>query len=263
MSIILNKVIEYRSELCTRIKQLEAVAPVHGSMSVLRKNGRPFYMIRGMDNSKKAIYVPLEKTGLISRYSRARLKKAVLPVLRANLKAADAFIASHSGIEEDDAARKLDPAILENCADLYAAPETIALEWKSSLGPERVSAGPEPSIVTASGVLVRSKSEALIANALTAAGQTFIYEKALYLGSKNYAFFPDFTILRLSDMKEIYWEHFGMMDDLHYMEDALKKISAYIENGIIPGVDLICTFECLHVPLSSKDVEDYIKAILL
>ena len=46
-------------------------------------------------------------------------------------------------------------------------------------------------------------------------------------------------------------------------KNTLKKISLYIKNGIIPGKNLICTFESLEVPFSSYDAEQYIRTFLL
>ena len=45
------------------------------------------------------------------------------------------------------------------------------------------------------------------------------------------------------EVKELYWEHMGMMDNGEYAEKAVRKISAYYQNGIYPGEALILTFE--------------------
>ena len=265
MSEILESIKDYATELDIRVRQLEACAGgMKGGVSVIRKNGHAFFIVRTTEKGKcTSRYIPPGNEKLIESYVKARYAKKLLPVLRSDLKAANAFVALHSGKEEDDAVKEIDPAILAFCSDLYVPKRVMAEEWMQSKGPETPLSGSDPGVKTARGDFVRSKSEALIANALFARELVYLYEKPLYLDTKRYAFFPDFTILRLSDMKEIYWEHFGMMDDSDYLNSALKKISDYISNGIIPGRDLICTFECSRKPLSSEDVEMLIKAILL
>lgn len=64
---------------------------------------------------------------------------------------------------------------------------------------------------TASGKMVRSKSEVLIDLVLTTNHIPFHYESALVLG--NSTIYPDFTILHPKTGKIFYWEHFGFMDD--------------------------------------------------
>lgn len=47
--------------------------------------------------------------------------------------------------------------------------------------------------------------------------------------------YPDFTILKMKERREIIWEHFGMMDKPDYQEAAIKKLSRYYENGYFDG----------------------------
>ena len=60
---------------------------------------------------------------------------------------------------------------------------------------------------TVNGILVRSKSEALIAMLLYTNKIPFRYECALTLG--DIKFYPDFTILHPKTDRIFYWEHFG------------------------------------------------------
>ena len=66
---------------------------------------------------------------------------------------------------------------------------------------------------------------------------------------------PDFTILRRSDRKEVYWEHLGMMDDPEYAANALMRIDLYERNGIFPGDRLILTHETGRQPLRTRLIE--------
>lgn len=114
---------------------------------------------------------------------------------------------------------------------------------------------------TTSGNIVRSKSEVLIDMALYKNKIPFRYEAPLYLGDEM--FYPDFTIRHPKTGKEFYWEHFGKMDDPKYANNAASKIRFYINHGIVPGGQLITTYETLERPLSLECVENVIKEIFL
>lgn len=102
------------------------------------------------------------------------------------------------------------------------------------------------------GIRVRSKSEVLIANMLIDLGMFFLYEKPLDLGDA--VVHPDFTILDVRNRREIYWEHFGMMDDPEYRTKAFGKICMYETNGYYLGDGFVCSFETMKKPLNVRDV---------
>jgi ATP-dependent DNA helicase RecQ len=73
---------------------------------------------------------------------------------------------------------------------------------------------------TVSGVMVRSKSEVIIANLLSQYGIPFEYER--YLIASGVGFLPDFTLF--VDGKELYLEHLGRLDLEQYRQNwAIKK----------------------------------------
>ena len=112
-----------------------------------------------------------------------------------------------------------------------------------------------------SGNIVRSKSEALIDLLLNQYGIPYRYECELKLD--NTSFYPDFTLFNPISGQLVYWEHFGMMDDPQYSINASRKISRYIAGNIIPGINLIMTFETSGNPLSGIVAESKIEEYLL
>ena len=52
------------------------------------------------------------------------------------------------------------------------------------------------------------------------------------------------------------------MDDPDYTERTTQRIAAYSKNGIIPGKNLILSFETAKTPLETKAVEGLIEAYL-
>lgn len=85
---------------------------------------------------------------------------------------------------------------------------------------------------TSKGLSVRSKSELIIAEALTHAGTTFNYEKALTLGGSTR--YPDFTIEDEISGRTVYWEHLGMLEREDYRRSWEKKLTWYRSHGIVP-----------------------------
>ena len=108
------------------------------------------------------------------------------------------------------------------------------------------------------GKYLRSKSEVIIDMMLYKYGIPFRYEDKLLLDNGIYIY-PDFTVRHPITGKRIYWEHFGMMDDREYRNGACKKIRLYCDNGIIPSINLITTFETADHPLDVDRVEKIIK----
>lgn len=103
----------------------------------------------------------------------------------------------------------------------------------------------------------RSKSEYIIASKLKNKGIPFKYEKELFLREYGRVY-PDFTIFDPNTKQEIYWEHFGMMDDPDYRDKTYKKMQAYLDNGYLPGINFIMTFESNVKPLNYKLVDKMI-----
>lgn len=93
---------------------------------------------------------------------------------------------------------------------------------------------------TKSGILVRSKSERMIADFLSEHGIPFRYEAKLLIDGK--AYYPDFMIL-CEDDTLILWEHFGLMSQDEYFKRACEKIKTYRKKGYMQHANLICTWE--------------------
>ena len=106
---------------------------------------------------------------------------------------------------------------------------------------------------TISGQFVRSKSEAMICSALTQHGIPFRYEALLTLSDED--FYPDFTLRHPINGRFFYWEHFGMMDSPPYYKNVYAKLQIYNRHGIIPGVNLITTWETSDHPLSEVTIQ--------
>lgn len=114
---------------------------------------------------------------------------------------------------------------------------------------------------TSAGILVRSKSEALITMLLHINKIPFRYECPLVLSDTTV--YPDFTIRHPQTGETYYWEHFGLMDNSSYRKAAFSKLQLYADHGIFPSVQLLTTYETMECPLDSNIVENFIRYYFL
>ncbi len=112
-----------------------------------------------------------------------------------------------------------------------------------------------------SGHNVRSKSEAFIDMALNNHGITYRYESELVIGKQTY--YPDFTLINPNTNEIVYWEHFGKMDDADYARAAFNKMKVYYEHGLVPGKNVIFTFETRLNPFTYSQAEAAISLMKL
>ncbi|MFR4732843.1 MAG: hypothetical protein ACLT9J_02705 [Agathobacter rectalis] len=109
---------------------------------------------------------------------------------------------------------------------------------------------------TKMGIIVRSKSEVIIATSLYDNNIKFEYEKPIKISDVIY--YPDFTVEKKNG-DIILWEHLGLIDNPDYRNKAYRKILKYNENGYYQGKNLILTYETAESPLDPLDVEHEIE----
>ena len=144
----------------------------------------------------------------------------------------------------------------------YLTNEEFAEQWAKMPYTGKPIREDAPKLFTNKGELVRSKSEILVGNALDNRGIPYRYECPLKM-EDGAVWYPDFTALNVRLRKVYYWEHFGMMDDEEYCQQAIGKIARYQANGIFPGDSLIITFETGRQPLDPRLVEALIDQYLV
>lgn len=102
---------------------------------------------------------------------------------------------------------------------------------------------------TKSGLLVRSKSEMMIADVLHDLNIPFKAEAPLVINGKTY--YPDFELLHEQYRKLVWWEHLGLLDAVPgYARSAVSKIDLYAGRGITLRDNLILTWEDGSHPLT-------------
>ena len=93
------------------------------------------------------------------------------------------------------------------------------------------------------GVYYRSKAEREIAKIYTNLGIEFKYEPAVLLNASNTETYTDFVGWDSITESCFFHEHMGMKSLADYAHKAVLAMSDYTSAGILPGVDIIYTFE--------------------
>ena len=119
-----------------------------------------------------------------------------------------------------------------------------------------------PEYYTAKGERVRSKSEILIADALSRHNIPYRYEYPIQISGIG-TVHPDFFCLNARKRQAYVWEHNGMMSDPEYAENAINRIEKYAQAGYYPGDNLILSFESSSHPLSSRTIGRNIDRFLI
>ncbi|WP_026651309.1 hypothetical protein [Butyrivibrio proteoclasticus] len=143
----------------------------------------------------------------------------------------------------------------------YISDEVYAKNWISE--PYEQSKDHEENLIfkTANGEKVRSKSEVIIADFLLRKGIPYKYEYPLYYNSHE-CFHPDFTVLNVRRRKQIYIEHFGLMDSEGYRDSFFWKLKIFNKLGIEQGDNLIMLFEDKVHQFDIGDYEDMLINVL-
>ena len=235
-----DKVLQQIDVLKKRIK-----AAPKGTLHVVKYKGKSWFK-RYDSERKKTTYLPKSNISVIKGFAKQRLK------------------AINRFLKTDSESSYLE--IYENLPDEFknfTAPLAKSMEYKINEWVSKGYAKMRPvknGFKTLKGDTVRSKSEKLIADLLYMLGVPYRYEMRLDMGDGTIVY-PDFTIYDVRNNRLVYYEHFGMMDDLHYVNNAIRKHNEYLKHGL--GNDLIITFESSQKPLDLEAVEAQVKKYAL
>lgn len=257
----LLRMAEIEKELQIKLRRKTLDALRNSTPGSLRVKGKYYYWSRSENGVFSEKYLGKEDNPVVQRLKRKKYLQTALKILDENLKSIEKFITSY---------KPYDPiSISKGMPQAYKIPPDSLFSMMGLVNPKgwnqkytRNNMFSEfLTQTTDKGDKVRSKSEVIIANALSANNILFRYECNHKVG--NVWVSPDFKILLTRENRIIIWEHFGRPDNPEYMENALKKIKLYIDNGYVLWHDLIITFEDKDGSLDSSIVSKIIETCLL
>jgi len=102
------------------------------------------------------------------------------------------------------------------------------------------------------GTYYRSPVEAEIARFYTEQEIPFKYEPEIWLKGLNHPINTDFVIL-INELDQCkFHEHFGLKNSTDYTRKTATTINNYAGAGLLPGLDLICTYDTDAVPFDIR-----------
>ena len=225
------------------------------------KNYYKYYVsVTDKDGFKKKTYISRTNRSLTKALARKRLHGARIKDIKGQLSAINSFLAKYRQNSDLKDLLKT-PSLLNLLEDeeLHSF-DDLSEELKNWMQEEYETnpAYPEHrNIPTVDGIMVRSKSEALIVMLLSTLHIPYRYECKLEIG--GYVYYPDFTIRHPVTGKTYYWEHVGALHLPEYRSAFIHKLRIYINNDILPDNNLILTYESEGHPFDIAIAQDKIK----
>ena len=265
------------SQLHQRLRQLKEV------LSELSKNQKKYpeghlrVAQRGVARAQYYHYTnPTDFTGKYIRKKNIDFAKllaqkdyeeSIIPLLQKEISALEEYLTqTDNGSVISEFHESLCPARHALITPVTLTDKEYAAVWQEVSWTGLPFAPDAPFLSTANGERVRSKSEIIIADTLFRHGIPYRYEFPLTLtrseDKHEVILHPDFLCLNTRTRTELYWEHFGRMDEPEYSKNAAGKLRLYIENGILPGRNLIITMETKTEPPTAQVLEKLIAEFL-
>lgn len=245
-------------------KELEHMPEGHLKIQKRLENVYYYQMIQENGKTKK-YYIEKRNAELIKKLACKHYYMKVQTKLKKEREALNKFLNNYDEKIADDIYDQMPVEKKELIQPLRMTAGEVLRKWEN----ERYEANqnyPENLIYkTDQGEMVRSKSELILANMLYQNRKYLLYkyERPLELmqGDKIQVVYPDFTILNIQTGKITYWEHAGRMDDPKYANQFVYKVNSYMSNGIMPGRDLIFTYETMSNPLNMQNALKLIESL--
>ncbi len=239
------------------LKNLEEKVPKGAKLRVVKNNNVYQYYIRTEKTQKTGTYIKKQDRALAEILAQIEYDQKLITRLSKNIN--DITVFQDNSFENPfTEARDQLPELKRGMIKMpYISDEDYIYGWTTQDYPQKGFNNTATEYNTKRGIRVRSKSEVIIADILDMLEIPFLYEKPLRL--QEGIVHPDFTLLNVKEKKEVYWEHFGMMDDIEYRNHAFNKIRNYENSGYYLNDKLIITFETSKYPISTRSIKNMLE----
>lgn len=270
----------YYKELVEKFEKELLLLPI-GSIAKKRIKGRDYFYLQtcktiqgrpkkcdeehSNSGKKKQIvstYLKKDDLDVVTGIARKRFIEKSMPKLRKTLKMLEQLCEKYYPYDPSEVLKDLSGVYANiSVKEINRDSDKAGLEWLELKEVPNEFFADNLRHITTSGRIVRSKSEAIIANLLDANNIFYKYEVEVEIENKKY--YPDFAIFRKSDNRIIFWEHFGLMCNEDYANAMLHKINDYHSAGIILWDNLMMTSDTLEGGIDAKRINNMIKFFLL
>lgn len=253
-SILLEKIIEKITEELPTFPQ--------GNLRIQKRRNTPQYFLVTDRDDNHGTYIRDDNKELVKQLAQRTYYEKLLREAKREKKAITDYLKGMEGKKPEDVYSTMNDYRKKLVTPLLISDADYAKCWES-MPYEKNPYRPEERIhPTERGDLVRSKTEARIADMYYALGIPYRYEAPLRLKNGKVKY-PDFTLLNLSNRTEYFHEHLGIMEEENYRRSNVIKLQEYSESGIFTGINLILTFETDYGTLNLQNLRKNIKKIFL
>ncbi|MBQ9031884.1 MAG: hypothetical protein IJ106_10605 [Parasporobacterium sp.] len=228
-----------------------------GSLQISTVKGKVHYYQYTADKTtgqKIRTYLKESKAELAGRLAQKDYNLALLQDAKKQFKNIERFLKVYDPGLLKDRYQKLSPERRKLVIPGIIPDDVFIRQWESVAYLPGSFRPDDPEYYTMKGERVRSKSEKIIADTLYQKSIPYRYEYPLKLRDGR-VWRADFQILNKRTRREYIQEHFGMMDNPSYCNNAIGKIYTYAQNGIFPGEKLIITAETSTRPFSTAEFD--------
>lgn len=258
LKIEVNELKEIIKETENRLKNVPK-----GHLRIQKKKNKVEYYYKDEEKGSKSgngRYMKKSEHNLARQIVQRDYDTNILKRAKARVAAIEEFLDKYRKTNIRTVWEKVDPYRKELLNTILLSDEEFVKQWIAVSYKGKEFIDEEKEILTERGERVRSKSEKIIADKLYMLGIPYRYECPIILKG-NIKVHPDFTILKMPEREEVYLEHFGMMDDIEYVDKVLYKMSTYEKNGIYLGVNLFVTHETSRNPLNTKTLDGMLRKL--
>lgn len=201
---------ELRSRL-TSVRQIITWCEKHltkappGRLRILKQNSAVYYYHVTDNKHRNGIMIDPKNQSLIKALAQKAYLISLLHKALEEEKVLNTAIAHYRGDYPERIYSSYSPERKKLISPISLPDEDYKAQWLAQSYKHKEIDDDMPVYETINGERVRSKSEQLIADRLYFNGIPYIYEFPLIIGDMT--FHPDFTILRMSDRRVLYYEH--------------------------------------------------------
>jgi hypothetical protein len=231
----------------------------HLRVSKNKKQTRYYKMVANSD--KTGEYLSKKELVTIRLLAQKDYNRLFLKVAASELKLLEKWLKQYKSQAED--AYNFLSSERKSLVTPYILPDDLIVrEWQSKKFKPNPYKPEKKIFATRRGEMVRSKSEAIIADMLYEMGIPYRYEYPVKMCNGEIKY-PDFTLLKVKTREVIYFEHLGRMGDEEYRNDTREKMDLYRASGIYPGKNLMFTYETEEHPLDISGARKMLSEVFL
>ena len=227
------------------LERLKSMVPKGVKLRAVRYGNTYQYFVRKRGDSTSGKYIKKEDRMIAVMLAQIEYDEKLYELIKKRIASMEKLKTKVSEDPFDAALNKMTPGKSILIKPHYVSDKAYIQDWLHQIYEKSIYKEDSPEFYTRQGLRVRSKSEIIIADILDEVRLPFLYEKPLIL--KSGTVHPDFTLLDIRERREIYWEHFGMMDDMDYRNNAFFKIRNYESSGYYQNDSLIWTLKRVSI----------------